>query len=504
MKNYDEYKQWSIRTQSKILQWLEFHGKDLEQWIDDNQEEIVNWQVANKEICTGWKKQIENKIKRWIEDNEETEMVNLQELAYEKLQEYYKLNRRDFVDRIPHYKSWEKPQYGVLFPIFTKVENKITPFQYKERSVDYYIKEYAKQVYEKEFFEVGKQNEYNTYYGLLREVLCELPEVILFDICIDYRCKTKRKQGKTIRLYYDDYMIQENGGECDWIHNSRHKVSYGNDAKYCTKEQFVDLAKKKAEEKSSFPYEFDYKFINDELVLEENFKEIQRELIYNDKLKNYYKDEPNRDEKTYYYDEACGRIEKMYPEPTVFSGMSVYEQEEYVYIIEKITGINLAYCYTHYFTKIKEKLLGENVDGERAEAILLWVLDEFVDMPNVLARVQLVKEFMEPIIFLDKNVENKLCYLKEQLRKMKVSFNMQWGAIYSSSNIDNMMEFIEEIPFDMDDVIYYKETEKLPHIYAKYIYDDELGKGDFAIVFQHIIEKINFNYSIAKKILQKK
>lgn len=509
MISYNENEQWVKKLQKNVTDWLIVHENDILQWIDENNDflhnQIAKWKKNNKTAIDIFKLHIQEELQNWLGNNFE-EDISILNLVFSKLESFYSEHRNHKIKCIPHYYNWAKPNFGIPFPIFTKSKNSPLPFQANPRGIHYYIEQHAKQVYEKEFLELSEITPYKTYYSLLTEILCRSPEILLLDIYIDYRCNKKQKSENLIRLSCDHNTviekIQNTAKPCHWISRKDLKITYGKLKKISTYDFIAFAQQRLKKENISFPYDFRYSVTDDELILGENYKEIQRELIYNDKLRNYFKINFQSDDKAFFYEEACKRIQKMYPEPSEFSSYSISEQEEYVYIIEKITGINLAYCYTQYYSRIKKILLDQELSKERIESLLLWVLDEFIDLPNVLTRTQIVKEFMEPLLFLDENTEEKLCHIKEEARQLKIYLNLKWKAIYSSASIDTIHKNVAAMDFDLDDLINYNNQEAFPIIYANYIYNSEINTTDFAIVFSHILKRVNFNYIINSKILQ--
>ena len=509
MTNCTENEQWVKKLQKNISDWLTIHESNALQWIDENNDflrnQILEWKKNNKTAMDIFKNNIQENFQNWLDNNFETD-ISIANHVFYKLENFYLSHRNHKRNCIPHYYNWDKPNYGIPFPIFKKSPNNSLHFQPELKDIHYYVKQHAKQVYEKEFYELSENTQHKTYYSLLTEILCDSPEMLLLDISIDYRCNKKQKSENFIRLYCDHNTIIEKTQNiekpCNWISRKNLRITYG-ELKKITTYDFTAFAQQRIKKENiSFPYSFKYSATNDELILGENYKEIQRELIYNDKLRNYFKTDFLSDDKAFFYEEACKRIKKMYPEPSEFASYSISEQEEYVYIIEKITGINLAYCYTQYYSQIKKILLDREISKERTEALLLWVLDEFIDFPNVLTRTQIVKEFMEPLLFLDENIEEKLCHIKEETRQLKIYLNLKWKAIYSSDDIDTICKNVVAMDFDIDDLIKYNKKDVFPVIFAKYICKNKIVTTDFAIVFRHILKKINLNNIINSKILQ--
>lgn len=443
--------------------------------------------------------QIQENISHWIESKQEEDII-IEEVVFNKLKEYY--SKHFSYTYIPHYLNWTKDKYGIpLMKLFFKqYEDEPLPIPWikdpnlSKTILEYYRRQSAKRTYEEELLKLGEGNAYRNYYKLLSKLISLSKEFLLYDASVSFRFETKRKQNGFLKISSNGHQILENKMICDWIWNLHLKLFPGRNNELGTKRDFAKYAQRRLQDKSViFPYTFAYEVTtNDELLLENYCKEFQISLIYNDKLRTLFKNNPEQDLGVFLYEDACTRIKPLFPELNIYDTEA---REEYIYIIERLTGINLAFCYTKYYTRIKNMLYG-TMPNEMIEGILLAILEDFIDMPNILTRTQILKEFMEPILFFDDDIMKRLCYMKESTFELNLQLNKTWKTSIQELFRQNIFNEFENIHSDIKQKIKDTAKNETPFIFIETTHNNELCPKDFSIVFRHTIKRLILNYSI--------
>lgn len=436
-------------------------------------------------------------LNEWFNNNKSYQ-ITVEHFIPSKLQTYWSHHCLNDIN-IPHYSNWSKENYGLMIKIFTPLDDEeYIPFAWTskqpEEAIEFYKRKNAQNVYGETLRKLGDGNLYDNYYRLLQHFICESIDFELYDIGVATRIFKKRAEKEKFRIYSDGFTIMDENGQYSFLYEGDNKFHHGNEELGCTDIQLATFAQARIDDDSiTIPYNFQY-CVNEknELLLEKNYKEIQKELLYNDKLRNYFKRYPQKNKRAYYYKEACGRIGMMYPD---FNTYNCKLEEEYIYIIESLTGINLAFHYSKYYTQIK-KLLSSQMPEEKISALLLWVLDEFIDMPIVFTRNQLLKEFMEPIVFFNDKIETGLCCAKKVLSSLNKDISIIWDDLFKSMNNQKWVEATKKIECNIKQQIQDNRDNEYPFLFVENDMLTEVNQEDFATVFQHIITKKTFNYNI--------
>lgn len=436
-------------------------------------------------------------LEEWFNNNKSNQ-ITVEQIIPDKLQAYYSQQSLNDIN-IPHYSNWSKDNYGLMIKFFKPLDDEeYIPFAWTstqpEEAIDFYKRKNAQDVYGEKLRNLGNGNLYDNYYRLLQHFICESIDFELYDIVIASRIAKKREKNETFKIYSDGYSIMDENGQYSFLYEGDNKFHHGNEELGCTDIQLATFAQARIDDDSiTIPYNFQY-CVNEqnELLLEKNYKEIQKELLYNDKLRNYFKRYPQKDNRAYYYKEACSRIGMMCPN---FDTYNCKLEEEYIYIIESLTGINLAFHYTKYYTQIK-KFLSSQMPEEKISALLLWVLDEFIDMPIVFTRNQLLKEFMEPIIFFNTEIETGLVCAKKILSNINKKNITTWNELFELMHTPKIFETTKKIKCNIEQQIQDNRDNKYPFLFIEKDIMVDVNQEDFATVFQHIITKKTFNYNI--------
>lgn len=438
-------------------------------------------------------------ITTWIDSHQE-EDITIEEVVFQKLKKHY--SKLFSYTYLPHYLNWTKDNCGIpLMKIFFKEnEDESLPIPWAKEPIlsktimEYSRRQSAKRTYEEELLKLGDGNPYRNYYKLLSDLIISSKEFLLYDAIVSSRFEKKRKQTNILKISSNGKQILENGLDCDWIWKLQLKLFPDRNNELGSDKEFATYARKRLQNKSVvFPYNFSYEVTtNDELLIENYCKELQMSLIYDDKLRTLFKNNPKQDLGVFLYENACKRTKPLFPNLKTYD---IESREEYIYIIEKLTGINLAYCYTKYYTRIKEMLHG-TMPNEMIEGILLSILEDFIDMPNILTRTQVVKEFMEPILFFNDDIMKRLCYLKESSFKLNLKLNNTWETSIQNLFKQDVLNELENLHFDMKDKIKNNAETETPFIFIETTHNNELCPKDFAIVFRHTIKRLILNYNI--------
>lgn len=442
--------------------------------------------------------QVQKNILDWIESKQEEDIIT-EEIVISKLEKYY--SEHFSYEYIPHYLHWTKDNYGVPMKIFHKrYDDEPIPIVWTENQnlstiiVEYCRRQSAKRTYEDELRKLAEGNPYNNYYQLLSEIISHSEEFLLYDTRIATRIARKRESANVIKIFCKNCEIMENNQNCDWIWKQEFKIFPGGKNEIGTSEEFASRAKAQLQNTSViFPYKFSNEVTNkNELLLEEHYKDLQMSLIYNDKLRILFNKDSQHNLKLFLYKDACKRLRSLYPE---LDGYNIEQREEYVYLIEKLTGINLAFTYTKYYTQIKKMLHG-TMPNKMIEGVLLGILDDFIDMPNLLTRSQIVKEFMESILFFNDDIMKRLCYLKESTFKLSLQLNAKWKNFNERTNDTNLFYEIEGLSFDIQQKILDVRKSENPFLFIATNHIKRFVSKDFATVFRYTIKRLTSNYNI--------
>lgn len=370
------------------------------------------------------------------------EKVNIENVVKDKLNEYYKEKMNEEGMAVPHYSNWNserkirKPFIKIPSSSFQReIMSHIIAEENKKNGIAGYDilhqKEIRRKFYEKNLCYDDVEDKLKFYYDLLSETIMKSWEFLLYDLKIAMIYEEKMKDNNEVSIEYEEYVREDKRENNPFyiIDEEGYDILKGG-TKGNYKKRFIEVAEKRIKEQENvYPIEFNYRIVDKKLVLKQHYIRIQLAMIYNQLLKNIYNDTSlkNEDSKLYNYSNLCNTIKSIYPKAIKDDII----KEEYVYIIEKISGINLAICFSEYYSRIMEKVKSELKD--EIKLVLIAILKEFVNMPNIFTRSQIVKEMMEPVLFWSRNEEETLKNLYivgNTVSEIRENYNKDWNSIY--------------------------------------------------------------------------
>lgn len=458
--------------------------------------------------------------------------IKTSSIVIREIKKYYK--KRDITDIgiFPHYTFWNKRHYGIKVPIFRKLTDSWEDEQYikfVDNKKEYYLsrlpteqnnlsekerrkrflaslgenkkirKTYQKGQALSKYIEVFEKLEmgscFENYCDFITTIIRNEWKYLLYDIIVDQKCEQRRATLGELNLEYSYDNVRDINTKtiCDWFKNSGLNF-YDRGSTSSDQKAFEKFAKTRIDE-ISFPYKFKMNAAQKLVTIENAYKEIQLELIYSQDLRKLFKPRKyngNRSDglSMYKFKEICDRIKPIFTKEI----SSNHDQlEEYTYIIEKITGVNLAICFSKYYSVIRKNSRDIIPESEQ-EFLLYGILDELIDMPNVFSRIQILKEYMEPVLFWTGDLTKKLREVGKSLRDLKNIFSKEWIAIKDTLEKEQIPThtILECCSFDFRESIKHKTHPSYPFIFVN---TKHLQKhNDFDMICKHIIEKI-YNFS---------
>lgn len=458
--------------------------------------------------------------------------IKTSRIVIQKIKKLYKEQGIHDIDIFPHHTFWNRKHYGVKVPIFRKLTDSWEDQQYSEyieSMEEYYLdrlpvahknlsKKESKELFlaalkknkkEREIYRKGQAlskyievfeklkmgNCFENYCDLITTIIGDSQEYLLYDIIVDQKCEQQRADlGElNLELSYGKVMDIDDNSICEWF-DKAHLIYYDMGSSLSEKTAFEQFARNRINE-ISFPYKFKMYADKKVVTIEKAYKEIQLELIYSTALRNLFKRRKyngilSAGLSMYKFEEICERINPIF---TVEISSDSEALEEYTYIIEKITGVNLAVCFSKYYTEIKRN--SQNIILESQQEYLLFgILNELIDMPNVFSRIQILKEYMESVIFWTGDLTKKLYCVGNSLKNLKNSYSKDWTVAKDTFEKEKISipELLECCKFDLRENIKQKRHPSYPFIFVdtKHLHKH----NDFDIICKHIINRI-FHYN---------
>ncbi len=327
---------------------------------------------------------------------------------------------------------------------------------YKEEKSD---RKEAQKFYAKQASIVSGGTDINNYYEMLGKIVLKYVNFWIYDLKLEKEFCEYRASAKPIAIYYDEPKVLEveTNRECRWFFGTDEEVEEREekdirvmdmDGTASSKKEFAKFVRKRLKKTDViFPFKFNnYVNDNDEVIYEGIFPQIQKEMIHSTFLRNIFT------RKTDYRNYPYIKMQKSFK--YLLDKTEGKHTELNLYIIEKITKINLVLKFANYYEKIVAQV--EPDDKREVEETLLFILDEINEMPNLIGRCSLVKEFMEPVLFWNEDIEKQLRIIGEILNSLKEIYKSIWQNFYKDKNVyDEWLKKIESwhwSPWDKKEV----------------------------------------------------
>lgn len=336
---------------------------------------------------------------------------------------------------LPHYTKWKKP----LKFLFTNVSGMDTneyktikwkggdgeqtfecmKFEIDPASQESYNRERTLDVYLKD---IG--NDFEGYYGNIYEAVKCAPQNLKYDLYYLLLYRLKKLENDTIKYPEEEIADIENwygkDGEESKELGTYFKFREG-ETKRC-----MDYTKKLLSNDRFIvpmgytPYIEEANEWNDReaLVLENMDTGIQLAALYYPTFKNMYM---KGTRENYSYEHMKTVIDNV----RKFSQWCCNEEIS-LFQIERFAGINLCIQFAGYYKKILDNNSEEKKEKKR---LLMEILKEASRLPNVLSRIAIIKEFLEPVVFFYNNSRRQLLNVRNRMAKYVTEYNKGLGVI---------------------------------------------------------------------------
>ena len=295
---------------------------------------------------------------------------------------------------------------------------------------------YAKTFYKKQADVIMQRFPVENYYEMLTQIIVKYSEYWLGDMEIARDFIEYRREVSPIRVAYKSGLEKpydiETGKICTWFQWGINDILSSN-VSLSDKTNYAKKAEKRIkDEKVFFPFKFNNYVDNEKAVIYEGmFLQLQSNMIYDDKLRNLFKEKDIASDVTLdNFEDKLNNIKKSpkYSYKNILTILRRLENDPdigredfFLYIVEKIFRINLLLVYDRYYEKIMDTIPDKK--ARAAEIQLNSILKEFIQMPNVFSRVQIVKEFMEPVLYWEEvDTLEQLWQIREAAKKLKEYF----------------------------------------------------------------------------------
>lgn len=295
---------------------------------------------------------------------------------------------------------------------------------------------YAKTFYKKQADVIMQRLSVENYYKMLTQIIMKYSEYWLGDMEIAREFIEYRREVSPIRVAYKSGLEKpydiETGKVCTWFQWGINDILSSN-VSLSDKTNYAKKAEKRIkDEKVFFPFKFNNYVDNEKAVIYEGmFLQLQSNMIYDDKLRNLFKEKDIASDVT--LDNFADKLNNIKKSPkysyknilTVLRRLEndpdIGREDFFLYVVEKIFRINLLLVYDRYYEKIMDTIPDKK--ARAAEIQLNSILKEFIQMPNVFSRVQIVKEFMEPVLYWEEvDTLEQLWQIREAAKKLKEYF----------------------------------------------------------------------------------
>lgn len=346
---------------------------------------------------------------------------------------------------VPHYSAWRTEKYRFLFTHLDEIEEEYIQIPEKiEKAEDIQIDEEQRKKQEKE--RVQRQymkaidNDFGRYYQNIYETIVKSPLFFEADITYILLQELLFKKGETVEYNIDEELdVWKQGYQFLTIPEIVMKD------RYKWYERSYEFMNKQLENRGVFPYQYRIEYDNKNSqffrIAKANF-EFQIALMYYRQFRTLCRENrkgvrcnfKNLDE---IIKNVCDIMEV---EDTADTEKIIFP-----YMIEKILDVNLRNEFARYYHSIPN-LEAKNKNVKNIRNQLERIFKVFCMMPNVFSRVYILKELLEPVMFLEQDRYRQLVIIENKAKKMEAMYSEYVKAILSVfERIQKNNEYLERI-----------------------------------------------------------
>ena len=369
----------------------------------------------------------------------------VQNSVKEKLKRAYDI-KDGMESSIPHYSIMSDPDLQIKPLILGRIperERKTQEIFISKEKEKILIDQCVREYYLKNIRKGEDEETFYKYFVVIKDALLEIDELWKND----YLCylKWSKERNKFIEIQFDgeSYWVIDGNEPSEIFEYSewmKSKCKFPEDYSEYESERFIKWAEKRIKSAQKiFPIKFRYSINheNNTLRLEDVCKFIQLESLFNPSILRLYKVK-NKDTsekklserkdsylgKQYTYLEMKKRLEE------IGKNNCIDQEDIYGMLVEKMTGgllcDNFLYYYNEIYYHLERYNLPDGVDHLYVHELLLDVLNEFVEMPNVLQRRYILKELMEPVLYWKGDICKNLSYVANAAYLIKENYLEKW------------------------------------------------------------------------------
>lgn len=179
-------------------------------------------------------------------------------------------------------------------------------------------------------------------------------------------------------------------------------------------------------ENSNIHFPYSYKFEENEqgeFYIQKANIEFQLALVFYNSFRKLYSTNGRKKYEFKEIEEIIENIEKILQDVEKSNEWRDAEEKKiekmlFPYLIEQVLGVNLCCEFTRYYDEISKL---DEFDKEGAN-ILKRIFASFCSMPNVFSRIQIVREFMEPVLFFGMDIKRQLIIIDKLVREMSKEY----------------------------------------------------------------------------------
>lgn len=234
---------------------------------------------------------------------------------------------------------------------------------------------------------------------------------------------------------------------------------------------FVRDLKKVVEENIGFLEQYEISIDDHSLILKNVNVDFQLALMFYPEFRNLYQKKARC---KYDHQSMINVIRNV----EMISEISNVDKVLNLYVSEWLTGLNLCMLCTKYYHILSKR---KEYDKNMKETLIL-LFREFAELPNVFSRIQIVKEFMEPVIFFENDTKKQLTVIRNVVKNIGKRYKGMLVKIDGKiqERLKNSQSaYIQGFKAQCKKIEYFKKVNRV------------LGKDSFIFVKQYPVIKEN-------------
>lgn len=183
--------------------------------------------------------------------------------------------------------------------------------------------------------------------------------------------------------------------------------------------------------------------------------------------------------------------------------MSETDSTLFPFMAERLTGVNLCMQFSKYYNLLsQEEVFKYNKD---IECLLIRIFNLFLKMPNIFSRIQIMREFMEPVIFFNRETEKQLILINNLVSRLVKNYIKSYKKVLlvikkQKLNEDKEMQCLQGLESGCRGIDYFKNIDDVLSV-KTCIFVKEYGtirenRGIYEMLQKEVFKSINLYYSI--------